>query len=93
MSVSLTFSHPKDLTAKTVSLLCPVPGGDNENKTIVILGDYRITLNDFCTLAEYVLSNTDLDSDRDPRLKLVERVKDCKVCPGSNPGGVRLELF
>ena len=43
----------------------------------VLLGDYKIPIDDFCCLVEYVLSNTDVRPN-DPRLKLVECVNKVK---------------
>ncbi len=56
----------------------------------VRIGDYRLSLKDFLCVAEYVLTNTDLES-HDPRLQFVERVKALTVCSGYNSGGQRLQ--
>ena len=48
-----------------------------------IIGDYELSMEDFCEMVKYVLNNTDLLPD-DLRLKLVEDIKNSKVVPGWN---------
>jgi hypothetical protein len=45
--------------------------------------DIEIGIKDFCSLVEYVLSNTDLIKD-DARLALVKKIKKAKVVSGWN---------
>lgn len=40
----------------------------------VLIGDYDLSMKDFVALAEYVLTNTDLQPD-DPRLEFMDYVK------------------
>jgi len=47
----------------------------------VLLVDYKIPIDDFCCLVEYVLTNTDVRPD-DPRLKLVELIKTAHLVKG-----------
>ena len=61
-------------------------------KTVVCVGEYEISLVDFLALAEYALTNTDLDHADDPRLRFVERVAKMKEVPGFNKGYKRLNL-
>ncbi len=52
-------------------------------------GKLAIDLEDFCEMALYVLTNTDLMHD-DPRLVLMRRLAELNVVPGYNDGGKRL---
>ncbi len=54
----------------------------------VTVGDYEIDLEDFCLLAEYVFTNTDLE-DNDVRIETVERIKEYKQVEGYNAGNKR----
>ena len=45
-----------------------------------------IPLEDFAYLVEYVLVNSDLHGENDPRLKLIERIKTITQVPGYNSG-------
>jgi len=69
MSLELSFSKPEGITAKTF---------DAET---LLLGDYQISMVDFCQLAMYVLTNTNL-AKGDPRYSLVESIKRMKVTEG-----------
>jgi len=53
--------------------------------TVVFLGDYEISLEDWIEATMYVLTNTDLEKD-DPRLQFLDRVKRLKVVTGFNLG-------
>lgn len=83
MSIELSLSYPKGLSAKTQGVKLPVTGRGHERKQLLMLGDYEIPMEDFCELALYVLTNTDLDKD-DPRVALVDRVRAMKVVDGYN---------
>jgi hypothetical protein len=54
-----------------------------------------MSIQDFLKMVRYVLTNTDLDDEQDPRLKLVEWAQSLKVVPGynaeRNPKSQRLE--
>ena len=69
MSLELSFSKPEGITAKTF---------DAET---LLLGDYQISMQDFCQLVKYVLTNTNL-AKGDPRYSLVESIKKLKVTEG-----------
>ena len=71
MSLELSFSTPKGLEIKTLGL------GSQD----IFLGDYRIPMQDFLDMAEYVLTNTDLEIN-DPRSKFLSRLKKVKTAPG-----------
>lgn len=83
MSLELSNSYPDKLSVKTHAVHLPVTGRGDDRKQIVLLGDYEIPMEDFCELALYVLTNTDLDPN-DPRLQLVNRVKSLRVIDGFN---------
>ena len=72
MSITLDCgTEPKDLRIKTF-----------DGKT-VFLGEYEISMVDFAICAFYVLTNTDLE-ENDPRLKLVEDVRNLRIKQGRN---------
>jgi hypothetical protein len=83
MSLELSYSDPK-ITAKTNFFETAV---NLYNSNI----DVTIPMKDFCYLVEYVLENTDL-FENDPRLKLVEKIKNFKVIPGYNHGASRIMI-
>lgn len=58
---------PHRLTVKTF--------GPPVDANVVHLGQYEITLDDFLATAFYVLTNTDLVGDSDPRLEFVATVQ------------------
>ena len=73
MSLLLTSgTSPHGLCAKTMGI------GAQE----LYLGDYEISMTDFLELAHYVLTNTNLEGDDDPRLQFVKSVKAMKVVDG-----------
>lgn len=55
----------------------------------VQVGNIDMTTQDFCQLAMYVLTNTDLVSG-DPRLHFMNQLAKLNQVPGYNEGGVRL---
>jgi hypothetical protein len=55
----------------------------------IIIGQEDIGLQDFCALAEYVLTNTDIIPN-DPRLPLIEKIKGMKLVDGYTQGRQRL---
>lgn len=79
MSLELSGAFPDGLTIKT--------GFDGQT---IYLGDYEISMKDFCEAMLYVLENTDLEPD-DPRLEFVELVKSMRQVEGYNLGARRLE--
>jgi hypothetical protein len=84
MSMTLSESTPKDLTAKTCVVKFEVGEGQRRRREqVIMIGDCEIPMSDFCFLVEYVLTNTDLD-DGDPRIGMVERIRRAKVVPGHN---------
>ena len=66
-----------------------VPTGPGTARPI-LLGGYKISLEDFLLTAEYVLTSGDLAPD-DLRLKFVESVRSMRIVEGGMPGGTRLE--
>lgn len=58
--------------------------------SIVDLGEYEISMEDFFIAAAYVLTNTDLEPD-DPRLQFVKCVRSMKEVDGFNSGRKRME--
>lgn len=57
---------------------------------VVALGNEDISMKDFCTAVKYVMENTDLLGDSDPRMALLNYIKKLEILPGYNPGGKRL---
>lgn len=55
----------------------------------VEVGPITISTEDFCHLALYVLTNTDLTND-DPRLNFVKSLATLNIVDGHNAGGKRL---
>jgi hypothetical protein len=54
--------------------------------------NFDIPMSDFCSLIEYALTNTDLFPN-DPRLKLLERIKQATIIEGYNgPSTQRITL-
>lgn len=51
----------------------------------------EMVMSDFCCLVEYALTNTDLLPD-DPRLKLLEKIKQATIIDGYNQGNTRINL-
>jgi hypothetical protein len=82
MSLKLSGSEPR-ITARTFSENITLIGDNN---------DIEIPLDDFCALVEYVLTNTDLKKN-DPRLALIEKIKQTKIIPGLNKGGTRIGFY
>ncbi len=76
-------THPQGLEAKTYGPLIM--------ERAVHLGGYEISMEDFCFLAEYVLTNTDLQV-KDPRTELVRRINLMQEVSGYNPNGKRLGI-
>jgi hypothetical protein len=88
--MELSFSKPEGLTIKTCGLRFGVPNVSSLREQIVMLGDYEIPMSDFCFAIEYVLTNTDLDTD-DPRIPLVAKIKSMATVPGYNTAGGKLD--
>jgi hypothetical protein len=78
MSLELSHSDPK-ITAKTNSSNNTVNLYNSGPESPLI--NISIPMGDFCFLVEYILENTNLYKD-DPRLKLVEKIKNYKIVPG-----------
>jgi hypothetical protein len=81
MTLKLARSR-KNIEAKTS------PAYD-EVRFIFQTGALAIELEDFCDLALYVLTNTDLKAN-DPRLAFMRKLAELSVGDGYNPGGKRL---
>jgi hypothetical protein len=57
----------------------------------VAIGDYRLSYSDFCFLTMYVMTNTNLRLN-DPRVKLLNQMKELTKVVGYDDVGFRLEL-
>lgn len=57
----------------------------------IAIGDEVVGLRDFLMLAHYVLTNTDLEGDDDPRFQFLECIRAMHKVEGWNPEGKRLE--
>lgn len=81
-------TKPNGLNVKTYDLV---------GRRVVYLGDYEIAMKDFCAMVRYVLTNTDLVGNNDPRLGLVNWVRELTKLPSwadmrfdfANPSGIR----
>lgn len=60
--------------------------------TDVRIGEYEISIEDFCALVWYVLTNTDLHGTNDPRIQLVEAIKKAERTPGHDNSAERFVL-
>lgn len=79
--------------SSTVPLIVAKSGIPGEN-CINLYGSgagITIPMDDFCSLVEYALCNTDLFPD-DPRIKLVEKIEHYKIAEGYNPNGTRIKI-
>lgn len=86
MSLMLSFSNPP-VEVKTWGDMHT----DDRGQQIMDLGGFMspvisIPMDDFVCMVEYVLTNADLSKD-DPRIGLVERIKQMHQVEGHNPGG------
>ncbi len=55
----------------------------------VRVGTLEISMEDFCQLAVYVLTSSDLEHG-DPRIHFMLQLAKLNTVPGHNPGGYRL---
>ena len=78
MSLSL------DLGTKPSGTIASMMNADKVN-----IGPLEVSTEDFCQLAMYVLTNTDLVAG-DPRLHFMNQLEKLNQVPGHNDGGVRL---
>jgi hypothetical protein len=84
--ILLKSSNPRGLYAKTET------GSSLVHHKVFLRGrgvNVYLSFDDFAALVEYVLTNTDLD-ENDPRLALVERIKNSRMAEGSK-GKNRIE--
>ena len=58
----------------------------------VRIGDYELSMADFCYMVDYVFQNTDL-AENDPRELILKRFKEAEIVKGFNPGGRRILSF
>jgi hypothetical protein len=58
----------------------------------VRIGNNYVSLADFCSMVEYVLTNTDLTGPDDPRVGLVEKVRGMQTTTGYSATGTRFAL-
>lgn len=75
-------TKPEDLRVKTCSKSELEFCAQEQPVQIVEVGDYEISIEDFCEMVIYVLTNTDLWNSDDPRLGLVRIIKKLKILKG-----------
>ena len=87
MSLTLDLGTvPKGLRCKTHGLV-PISLSDK-----VDIGDYELTIEDFCMLVHYVMTNTDLLGPDDPRISLVKMFRKARVVDGYNSSADRYDM-
>jgi len=80
LSLSLDLgTDPKGLEVKTYGLT---------SLPHVRIGDYEVSMKDFCYMVEYVMTNTDLEPD-DPRIELKKSIGSMHLVAGFNKSGIR----
>lgn len=89
MSLHLSYSSPP-IEVKTWGAL----RRDSRGQNLVDLGSFMnpivsIPMDDFIAMVEYVLQNSDLIDEDDPRIGLVERVKQLHQIKGYTEGAKR----
>ncbi len=52
-------------------------------------GEVKLTMDDFCFAALYIMTSTDLEPN-DPRLNFIEEIKKLEKIPGHDKGRERL---
>ena len=62
-------------------------GAVDSAKKDVFFGRHIVSMSDFCAAVHYVLTNTDLLPENDPRQKLVEAIKGYQIVPGYGGSG------
>jgi hypothetical protein len=67
---------PARLEVKVLPLADQAPGGT------VRIGEYVLSMKDFCALAAYALANTNLEDDEDPRIEFVKQVQTAQIVEG-----------
>lgn len=72
-------TQPESLPVKSVSsgLGAQAFGGEG-----VHIGDYLLSMEDFCAMVRYVLTNTNMEGEQDPRLQLVGDIKNAQTTDG-----------
>jgi len=85
----MTYILSSGVEVKTSSF---VTDTENGNEQIVFLGKDEIPMSDFCEIVHYVMTNTDLSSEKDPRIGLVEIINNYKVAPGFKKDATRTRL-
>jgi len=58
----------------------------------ILIGSACLSMEDFCEMVRYVLTNTDLEDDDDPRYGLLAQLSSVSVIAGRNPGRKQLSL-
>lgn len=58
----------------------------------VIIGDNFLSMEDFCDIVRYVMTNTDLKTLDDPRQRLRGDFRRLEIAEGYNKGGLRLSF-
>jgi hypothetical protein len=58
----------------------------------VIIGNEYLSMDDFCDIVRYVMTNTDLKGQADPRHELKDDFLNMKIVSGYNKGNFRFEV-
>ena len=71
-------TDPAGLQVKSTS----GPGSELFGGEGVNIGEYRLSMEDFCATVRYVLTNTNMEGEQDPRLKLIGDIKNARMTDG-----------
>ncbi len=78
MSIEISDINQKGVDIKTHGIIFP-----GQTEETVRFGQYEVPLSEFLLAVEYVMTNTDLNSD-DPRILLALKIKHGGIVPGFN---------
>ncbi len=56
----------------------------------ILIGPACVSMEVFCEMVKYVLTNTDLEGDEDPRYDLIALLQSTVVAEGNNPKQKRI---
>jgi hypothetical protein len=85
--MSLLLNKSTDINCIVRSGFCGRGFFENE----IVVGDYYIHKDDFCSLIEYFFTNTDLE-ENDCRKKLLKKLLDMKKVKGYNSSNERFSI-
>ena len=86
MSLQLELGSSKGLEVKTNAL-------DPIIYLRTQLDKAEMSMHDFVHFVRYVMTNTDLEGEKDPRLKLIEAFLGYRIVEGYSPDAKRIEMF